>query len=164
MSAQPVQRRVFSLKAIGGILTFITAVIGLVVVLIQAGVIPFHNSASASMNIAGHWHGDIFSSVYNERTSLDLLINQPQGQKSINGFATIAPPLIGSGQFTGTIDADAIQFKVQSAQGTTHLNEPLLFSGKVQPDGSLSGTYCGVDEQNLCDPNEGRGSWNVSKS
>jgi len=138
------------------VIGLVGAIIGLLTVLIQTGVI-FN---SAPMNIAGQWNGHIYNSGENIRASMAILINQPQGQKNINGVLTVGPGLLGSGQFTGTIDANAIQFKVQSAQ----VSEPLLCSGKVQPDGSLSGTYCSVDEQDRCDPNTGRGTWNVSKS
>jgi hypothetical protein len=120
-----------------------------------SGKLPLLNRTP--INIAGQYKGSIDNNALNIRTSMSLLINQTQG--SIKGIFTPGAKLLGAGNFIGTIDAAGnIQFKVHSDQ----VSEPLLFKGTVQSDGSLSGTYCSVDEQNQCDPNSGSGAWNVS--
>jgi serine/threonine protein kinase len=109
--------------------------------------------------VAGQYHGNIDNTLVNIRTTMSLSINQNRG--GINGTFTVGPELLGSGLFTGVVDTVGnIQFKVHNAQ----LSEPLFFSGTVQSGGSISGTYCSVNEQNQCDPNAGRGTWNVTRS
>ncbi len=138
------------------ILLIVLAVSGGGFALITGKISPMSKSPVV---IAGLYKGSINNSDLNIRTSMSLLINQTQG--SINGTFTPGPELLGGGSFTGTVDAGGdIQFKVRSDQ----VSKPLLFKGTVQSDRSLSGTYCSVDEQNQCDPNAGRGTWNVSKS
>ena len=91
---------------------------------------------------------------------MTLSINQNQG--SISGQFTVAQPLLGSGPFTGTIDTgNNIRFLVVS-QNTTN---PILFTGLLQPDRSLGGTYCSVQSQSnqQCDQTMGRGSWNATR-
>jgi hypothetical protein len=55
----------------------------------------------------------------------------------------------GTGPFMGTIDT----------------NNKIRFLGLLQPDGSLSGSYCSVQLQSTqqCDQTMGRGSWQVTK-
>ncbi len=126
-----------------------------------SGKLPLLNRTP--VNIAGQYNGSIHNTNTSPdiRDSLSLLINQTPGQGKIYGTFRPGPKLRGRGTFIGTIDAAGnIQFKVHSDQ----VSEPLLFKGTVQSDGSLSGTYCSVDEQNQCDPNAGGGTWNVSIS
>jgi hypothetical protein len=108
--------------------------------------------------IAGQYRGNIVNPLA-KRTTLSLSINQTQG--NLTGTITTGPELPGSGSLTGTIDtAGNLQFTVYNAQP----NESLSFSGTVQPDRSLSGTYCSVNEQNRCDPNAGKGTWSATRS
>ena len=76
----------------------------------------------------------------------------------ISGYFIVGPALIGSGNFTGQVTADKhIQFLV--ATGGRIL--PLFFEGQIQPNGSISGTYCSY-EHNQCNySGGGYGTWNV---
>ncbi len=85
---------------------------------------------------------------------------QPQG--GISGQFTVALPLQGNGPFTGNIDTQGnFRFLVTSRDTTA----PILFSGDIQPDGSLSGSYCSVNSNNQCDTSAGgHGVWDAAKS
>ncbi len=150
------------------ILVFLLVIMGSIgVFFYMARSTPSHTTSgtqSSGINstypdVAGQYHGRIDNTLANIRTTMSLSIIQNRG--NINGTFTVGPELLGSGPFTGVIDtAGNIQFKVHNAQ----LSEPLFFSGTMQPGGSISGTYCSVNEQNQCDPNAGRGTWNVTRS
>jgi hypothetical protein len=89
-----------------------------------------------------------------------LSISQKPGQAVITGYFSVDPALVGSNNFTGTINTHKyIQFVVQSYRG----NAPLYFWGWVQANGSMKGNYCSINSHNQCDPNAGdAGTWNVS--
>ena len=110
--------------------------------------------------IAGNYNGTIDDTTANIITGMALSIKQKQG--NISGRFTVNPPLIGNGNFTGTVNTtDYVQLFVQSYKG----NAPLYFWGWVQADGSLKGDYCSVNKQNQCDPNAGAsGTWDVAKA
>lgn len=89
-----------------------------------------------------------------------LSILQKPGQGNISGFFNVNPPLVGDGNFTGTVNTvKYVQFTVQSYHG----NAPLYFWGWVQANGNLAGNYCSVNARNQCDSNVGAsGTWNVA--
>ena len=112
-------------------------------------------------DIAGEYNGTIHNARLNITTSMSLSINQNAGEASISGFFTVGSELVGNGPLTGTVDPSGnIQFKVHNAQ----LSEPIFFSGTLPSNGSMSGTYCSVDEQNQCDPQAGNGTWSVTRN
>lgn len=90
-----------------------------------------------------------------------LTIHQKQNQGGINGYFTVNPPLVGSGNFNGTVNnKNYVQFTVRSYKG----NAPLYFWGWVQSDGSLVGDYCSINAQNQCDSKAGAsGTWDVAQ-
>jgi len=112
-------------------------------------------------NITGSYNGTVDDTTSNIITGMSLSVQQNAGQGSITGYFTVNPPLIGDGNFTGTISTvKYVQFIVQSYKG----NAPLYFWGWVHSDGSLQGNYCSVNAQNQCDSNVGAsGTWNVAK-
>ncbi len=113
-------------------------------------------------NVAGNYTGTIFDQTENITTGMTLYIQQKIGQASITGYFTVNPPLVGSGNFTGSVNTNKyIQFTVQSYHG----NAPLYFWGWVQQDSSLKGDYCSLNSKGQCDPSVGdAGTWNVSES
>ncbi len=120
---------------------------------------PNPTSAPATYpNVAGTYNGTIHNTTADIRTNMSLSIQQNQGR--INGNFTVGDELQGNGPFEGTIDtANHIQFTVHSDE----VSAPISFSGSVQSDGSLSGTYCSLNEQNQCDPSTGgAGTWHVA--
>jgi eukaryotic-like serine/threonine-protein kinase len=111
-------------------------------------------------NVAGNYNGTIDDTTANVITGMALSIQQQAGQGAISGYFTVNPPLVGSGNYTGTVNTNKyIQFIVQAYKN----NGPLYFWGWVQPDGSLNGDYCSLNKQNRCNPNAGAsGTWNVA--
>ncbi|HCI82660.1 MAG TPA: hypothetical protein DHW02_23545 [Ktedonobacter sp.] len=85
------------------------------------------------------------------------LKNIIQNGTNIQGYFAVYKPLQGSNPFSGTVSSNSVQFTVQSYGG--HL--PLAFTGTVQTNGSISGTYCSVDT-NGCNDSQGYGTWQVS--
>ena len=85
------------------------------------------------------------------------LKNVVQNGTNIQGYFVVYNPLQGSNPFSGTVSSNTVQFTVQSYGG--HL--PLAFTGTVQANGSISGTYCSVDASG-CNDSQGYGTWQVS--
>jgi len=112
--------------------------------------------------IGGTYNGTIDNTTANIITGMSLSIQQKAGQGNISGYFTVNPPLVGNGNFTGTVNTvKYVQFTVQSYHG----NSPLYFWGWVQVDGSLLGSYCSLNAHNQCDPNAGAsGTWHVAPS
>ena len=110
--------------------------------------------------IGGAYNGTIDNTTANIITGMSLSIKQKAGQGNISGSFTVNPPLVGNGNFTGTVNTvKYVQFTVQSYHG----NAPLYFWGWVQADGSLMGNYCSVNAHNQCDSNAGAsGTWHVA--
>ncbi len=88
-----------------------------------------------------------------------FLSSVKQNQGAISGFFTVNQPLVGSNSFTGSVTTNQhIQFTVSSYNG----NAPLLFSGTVQSNGNMSGSYCSIDAKGHCNANVGAaGVWSV---
>ena len=112
-------------------------------------------------NVAGNYTGTIDDQTANIITGMTLYIQQKQGQGNISGYFSVDAPLVGSGNFTGTINTGKyLQFTVQSYHG----NAPLYFWGWVQQDSSLKGDYCSLNSKSQCDPAAGAsGTWDVGE-
>ena len=110
--------------------------------------------------IGGTYNGTIDNTTAGIITGMSLSIQQKAGQGYISGYFTVNPPLVGNGNFKGTVNTvKYMQFTVQAYNG----NAPLYFWGWVQVDGSLQGSYCSVNTHNQCDPNAGAsGTWHVA--
>jgi hypothetical protein len=111
--------------------------------------------------IGGSYNGTLDDTTANIVTGMALSIVQKQKQSSIKGSFTVNPPLVGSGNFKGTVNnKNYVQFTVDSYKG----NAPLYFWGWVQSDGSLMGNYCSLNAHKQCDPNAGAsGTWDVAR-
>ena len=109
-------------------------------------------------SIAGSYQGTIHNTPAGVTSTLTLTHIKQDGRK-MSGYLALGPELLGGGLFTGTIDtARGIQFTVPGVFG----NGPLHFSGIVQADGSLTGSYCSLDQTNHCNPRAGGyGSWSA---
>jgi serine/threonine protein kinase len=110
-------------------------------------------------NVAGVHKGAIHNTTAGGLSAnISLSIQQKGG--SINGSFTVDLPLLGSGPFTGSVTtSNHIQFTVHSSQ----VPAPLSFQGTVQSDGSMSGTYCSLDQSGHCSTAAGGGgTWKVS--
>ncbi len=143
-----------------------TVLVGVIGVLL-AGMILLGNYllqlAKGPPNIAGAYQGQVYNTFAKVRAPMTLSIQQ--NQTSIRGHFTVGAPLSGNGQFTGSVDTKGnIKFLVRSKDATAAA--PILFTGAVQPDNTLAGSYCSVKlkNQTQCDPTMGRGVWNASRS
>lgn len=116
------------------------------------------SSPGTYASIAGSYNGSIHNTTNNITASMSLSIQQNQG--TIGGQFTVGFPLVGSGPFTGSLTTGGhVQFTVQSYHG----NAPLFFTGSRHSDGSLTGTYCSLNQNNQCSAQAGgSGTWNVS--
>ncbi len=112
-------------------------------------------------DIAGNYNGTLDDTTSNTITGMTLSVKQKQDHANISGYFTVNPPLIGNGNYTGSVaNTKYVQFTVKSYKG----DAPLYFWGWVQSDGSLKGNYCSINAQNQCDPSAGAaGTWNVAK-
>jgi len=109
--------------------------------------------------VAGSYQGTLHNTPADVTSTLSLT-HIKQVSREISGYLALGPELLGDGLFTGTVDtARHIQFTVPGVFG----NGPLHFSGIVQADGSLTGSYCSLDQTNRCNPSAGGyGIWNVT--
>ena len=102
------------------------------------------------------YEGQVTNTVVNESAPITIS-SVAQNNASISGFLNIASghDLLGSGNFTGTVSTDnTIQFVVASYAGY----DPLAFTGSIQANRSISGTYCGI-VNGKCDYTQGHGTW-----
>ena len=86
--------------------------------------------------------------------------NVAQNNANISGHLDIAPghDLLGSGNFTGTVSTNkTIQFTVQE---TAIL--PLLFTGTIGADGSMSGIYYASNPDGSPNNTQGHGTWSTN--
>ncbi len=109
--------------------------------------------------VAGSYNGTIHNAPSGVTSTMSLTNIKQDGGK-ISGSLGLGTGLLGAGFFTGTVDtARHIQFTVPGVYG----NAPLQFSGIVQTDGSLKGSYCSLDQTNHCNPGAGGyGAWNAN--
>ena len=121
-------------------------------------------SPTASMTnypiLASTYNGSIQDRFITPSISTSMSLNQIQQQgATISGNFSVGPGLVGNGPFNGTVTTGSkIQFTVPAFAGFL----PLLFQGTIQPDGSISGTYCSARD-NQCDYTAGGyGNWSVS--
>ena len=109
------------------------------------------STTSATLN--GSYNGTIFNIAANVKTEMSLAILQ-QSQDTISGYFT---GLHLNGPLTGTINNSRhIQFTVLDSAG-----HPILsFEGAMQPGGTLSGSYCRLNQARQCSGDYGL--WSVA--
>jgi serine/threonine protein kinase len=109
--------------------------------------------------LATEYNGTIIDQFTNPFTQSTLNLSQiKQNGTDFTGYLTLGSGLQGNGNFQGKIAADkSLHFLVEAC--CTHL--PLYFEGKIQPDQSISGTYCAY-ENGKCANREGFGIWSVT--
>ncbi|HZO74711.1 MAG TPA: serine/threonine-protein kinase [Ktedonobacteraceae bacterium] len=113
-------------------------------------------------------HYPILISSYNGNIS-DVLTKPPtnstmslarisQSGATISGYFAVGAGLSGNGNFTGSVTTDnKIQFTVPGVHGFL----PLFFQGQIQPDGSVTGTYCSYRNASCDYAAGGYGYWSV---
>lgn len=116
------------------------------------------NPGGGYPTLSNQYNGRLHNTGSGDNATMSLNpVSQNGG--NISGNFQVGPPLTGSGPFTGTINTSGyIQFTVHSAQ----VAEPLFFTGTLQSNGNLSGTYCSLNPAGQCDYTNGHGTWTVS--
>jgi serine/threonine protein kinase len=111
--------------------------------------------------LSSQYSGTIHNIPADENATMNL-ISIKQNGSSIQGTFQVTSPLSGSGPFTGTINSTGfIQFTVH----TTQVPAPLYFQGRLHSNGSLSGTYCSLNQAGQCDTAAGGyGTWQTPPS
>jgi eukaryotic-like serine/threonine-protein kinase len=111
-------------------------------------------------HLAANYQGIVDDTTAQPDIKATMYLSFQQKQGSISGYFTVDQPLVGSNAFTGAVTVKQnIEFTVQSYHG----NGPLFFYGRVNADGSLSGSYCSLDASGHCNANAGAsGVWQVS--
>ena len=97
----------------------------------------------------------------NPPTEASLVLSQVRQQGvNIKGSVAVGAGLLSGSTFSGAVTSDRkIQFTVPGVNGLA----PLLFTGQVQTDDSLSGTYCSYRGNTICDHSLGGwGDWHTS--
>ena len=92
-------------------------------------------------------------------TNSSLVLSQLQQHGTqISGVSSMGPKMSGEKSFTGTVSADNIvRLTMPSRDG----QRQLFFQGQIQPDGSMIGTYCSLDNHH-CNLSAGEyGNWHV---
>ncbi len=114
--------------------------------------------APAIPMLAASYKGTIHNTSLGVISTMSLT-NVKQHGRNMSGYLTLGLELLGNGPFRGTVDtAQHIQFTVPGVSG----NGPLHFYGIAQPDGSLKGSYCSLDQTNHCNPGTGgSGTWSI---
>lgn len=120
---------------------------------------PAPTTGSSIPTLNGAYNGSIHNTPANETASMSLSSIKQNGG-NIQGVFVVGQPLAGNGNFSGTINASgSMQFTVHSQE----VGAPLFFQGNRSASGSLSGTYCSLDNTGQCNPAAGGyGTWNVS--
>lgn len=120
---------------------------------------PTPGAGGSIPSLASTYGGPIHNQTANVDSTMSLN-SIHQNQQNISGNFTVNQPLSGNGPFTGTVTAGgSIQFTVNSTQ----IRAPLLFTGTIQSNGSMGGSYCSIDSAGKCDPAVGGyGTWSVS--
>jgi len=109
--------------------------------------------------LAPVYNGTIHDIRANITTKLSLTgIQQSAG--NITGYLTVGSELQGSGSFRGMVTTTKqIQFTV--TDGTGHA--PFSFEALIDSDGTLTGSYCSLNQQGQCNLTSGRdGLWSVA--
>ncbi len=106
------------------------------------------------------YNGKISNKYTTPSTDTDMVLSQVQQDgMAIRGYFSVGSGLVGNGNFAGTVTIDSkIHFLVPSYGGLL----PLFFDGRVQKDGSISGSYCSYQNNHCNYTGGGYGSWHVT--
>ena len=100
--------------------------------------------------------GTIHDIPTNLTTKMSLTGVQQSGGNT-SGYLTLGSGLQGSGYFKGTITMKQIQFTVTKDTGQAILS----FEGVMQSPGTISGSYCSLDQEAQCNGDQ-YGIWSVT--
>jgi serine/threonine protein kinase len=108
------------------------------------------------------YNGTISNKYTTPSTDTDMALSQlQQDGMAIHGYFSVGNGLVGNGNFAGSVTIDSkIRFLVPGYGGLL----PLFFDGRVQRDGSISGSYCSYQNNRCNYAGGGYGNWYVTPS
>jgi eukaryotic-like serine/threonine-protein kinase len=108
------------------------------------------------------YNGTISNKYTTPSTDSDMALSQlQQDGMVVHGYFSVGSGLVGNGNFAGTVTTDSkVRFLVPSYGGLL----PLFFDGRVQRDGSISGSYCSYQNNRCNYAGGGYGNWHVIPS
>jgi serine/threonine protein kinase len=108
------------------------------------------------------YNGTISNKYTTPSTDTNMALSQlEQDGMAIHGYFSVGSGLVGNGNFAGTVTIDSkVRFLVPSYGGLL----PLFFDGRVQKDGSISGSYCSYQNNRCNYSGGGYGNWHVTPS
>jgi hypothetical protein len=143
------------------IASFAALAAGCLAGMVVLGVFTFAPNVTALSSIgvpqlSASYSGSLTNTTAGISATMALQSVQQHGN-AISGNFQVGAPLVGSGDFTGTVDAQRnITFDVPNGTGTDAYD--IKFTGTVAADGSMSGAYV-VHHQN--GRQDEQGTWNV---
>lgn len=123
---------------------------------------PSQTVTATYPSLTMRYNGTISNKFTTPSTDTSMSLSQLQQDGAvIRGYFSVGSGLVGNGNFNGTVTTDnKIQFLVPSSSELL----PLFFTGQIQKDGSISGSYCSYQD-NSCDyTGGGHGAWHVIPS
>jgi serine/threonine protein kinase len=111
--------------------------------------------------LLNYYGGTISDRYTTPATGASITLSQlRQNGSAINGSFAVGSGLLAGNTFSGSVTSDRkINFTVPGYSGLP----ALFFTGQIQSDGSLTGTYCSINASGQCDRNIGGwGDWNAA--
>ncbi len=132
---QPIQKKrgINPLLIVGILVALLLVISGIVFAVI-------HASGPTYPMLSAAYTGNVHNNTVNKTATFTLTSVVEDGQGNISGNALVGSPLSGSGPFKGKVGTDkSVQFTVtpNDNSGVSDIH----FTGTVQTDGSMSGTY-----------------------
>ncbi|WP_143094490.1 hypothetical protein [Streptacidiphilus jiangxiensis] len=101
---------------------------------------PSPSPSPSLPHLAASYSGTVHNITYNIDSTFGLSSITEDAQGHIAGQMTVAPPLYGSGSFSGTVTATSINFTVTSTTPNPAGAVSIAFVGTISPT-SMAGTY-----------------------
>ncbi len=111
--------------------------------------------------LSSTYNGSLVNKYTRPPTNGTMVLSRiQQNNGAINGKFAVGPGLVASDTFIGSVTTDSkISFTVPSYAGLA----PLFFTGQVQGNGTMSGTYCSLGRDGQCNTDIGGwGDWTAS--
>jgi hypothetical protein len=98
-------------------------------------------TGGAPVQISADYTGTLHNTTYNISSTWQLTGVTESADGTISGQAVIAPPLYGSGPFTGKVTATTVTLRINTDPGNPCACSYVDFTGTVTADGTMSGSY-----------------------
>lgn len=130
--------------------------------IVVVGALTLTSNVTASPSIpklTASYSGSLRNTTVNTSADMSLTAVKQSGGK-LTGHFQVGSPLVGSGDFTGTVDTHRnVKFTVPSSSGGSTFE--IDFSGTIAANGGMSGTYVVHYQDGSSDQ---QGTWTVTPS